>query len=107
MPPGNQRFDSESSQIRTEPTVLVGQPNPASTSVQPYGFTSRYLNLLQQRRRWSQDQIRRYVNQYVDTNAKVNKTSDEDAGTTTYGRLSALGLDTLRLAIAKLLEERN
>ena len=65
-----------------------------------------YLNLLQQRRRWSQDQMRRFVNQYVDLNAQVNKTNEEDAGTTAYGRLSALGLETLKLATAELLEEK-
>ncbi len=65
-----------------------------------------YLNLLQQQRGWSQDQMRRFVNQYVDLNAEVNKTNEEDAGTTAYGRLSAAGLETLRLATAKLLEEK-
>lgn len=64
-----------------------------------------YLNLLQQRRSWSQDQMRRFVHQYVDMNATVVKTTEEDAGTTAYGRLSALRLDTLRLAAAKLLEK--
>ncbi len=63
-----------------------------------------YLNLLQQRRGWSRDQMRRFVSQFVDLNAQVNKTNDEDAGTTAYGRLSTSGLDTLRLATAKLLE---
>ena len=65
-----------------------------------------YLNLLQQRRGWSQDQMQRFVNQYVNLNAEVSKTGDEDAGTTAYGRLSAAGIETLRLATAKLLEER-
>ena len=65
-----------------------------------------YLNLLQQRRSWSQDQMRRFVNQYVDLKAQVDKTNEEDAGTTAYGRLSASGLETLRVATAKLLEEK-
>lgn len=65
-----------------------------------------YLNLLQQRRSWSQDQMRRFVNQYVDLKAQVDKTHEEDAGTTAYGRLSALGLERLRLATSELLQEK-
>jgi hypothetical protein len=65
-----------------------------------------YLNLLQQRRGWSQDQMQRFVNQYVDLNAHVTKTNEADAGTTAYGRLSASGLETLRTATAKLLEAK-
>jgi hypothetical protein len=64
-----------------------------------------YLHLLQQRRGWSRDQMQRFVNHYVDLNAQVNKRNEADAGTTAYGRLSALGLETLRLATAKLLGE--
>lgn len=63
-----------------------------------------YLNLLQQRRGYSQDQMRRFINQYVDLNAQVNKTSEEDAGTSSYGRLSAMNLEALRLATAELLK---
>ncbi len=62
-----------------------------------------YLNLLRQHRHWSQDQLQRFVNQYVDLNAQVNKTNEADAGTTAYGRLSALGLEKLKLATAELL----
>ena len=65
-----------------------------------------YLNLLQQRRGWSQDQMQRFVNQYVDLNAHVTKTNEADAGTTAYGRLSASGLETLRTATARLLEAK-
>ncbi|MDA1229445.1 MAG: hypothetical protein O2856_01600 [Planctomycetota bacterium] len=65
-----------------------------------------YLNLLQQRRGWSQDQMRRFVNQYVSLDAQVNKINDEDAGTTAYGRLSSSGLEMLRVATAKLLEAK-
>jgi hypothetical protein len=65
-----------------------------------------YLNLLKQRRRWSPDQMRSFVNHYVDLESQVKKTNVEDAGTTAYGRLSALGLETLKLATAKLLEEK-
>jgi len=63
-----------------------------------------YLNLLQQRKGWSRDQMRRFVNQYVNLNGQVSKTSEEDAGTTSYGRLSAVNLETLRLAAAQLLK---
>ena len=65
-----------------------------------------YLNLLKQRRRWSPDQMRSFVNHYVDLESQVNKTNVEDAGTTAYGRLSALGLETLKLATAELMEEK-
>ena len=50
--------------------------------------------------------MQRFVNQYVELSARVDKTNEEDAGTTAYRRLSALGLETLRLATAKLLEEK-
>ncbi len=65
-----------------------------------------YLNLLQQQRGWSQEQMRDFVNQYVDLNAKVNKTNEEDAGTSAYSRLSASGLEVLRMATSKLLQEK-
>jgi acetone carboxylase gamma subunit len=65
-----------------------------------------YLNLLQQRRHWSQHQMHSFVNHYVDLASQVNKTNEEDAGTTAYGRLSALGLERLKLATAELLEEK-
>lgn len=65
-----------------------------------------YLNLLQKKQDWSPDQIRRFINQYVDLNAQVHKTNEADAGTTAYNRLSATGLETLRLAVAKLLTTR-
>ena len=47
--------------------------------------------------------MRRFVNQYVELKAQVDKTNEEDARTTAYSRLSALGLEMLRLATAKLL----
>jgi len=65
-----------------------------------------YLNLLQQKTGWSQDQMRLFVNQYVDLNAQVNKTDEADAGTSVYGRLSAAGIEALRIATAKLLVEQ-
>ena len=63
-----------------------------------------YLNLLRQHRGWSQDQMRRFVSHYVNLKAEVRKTDDEDAGTTAYGRLTASGVETLRMAAAKLLQ---
>ena len=65
-----------------------------------------YLHLLKQRRRWSQDQMRGFVNHYVDLDSEVNKTNEEDAGTSAYGRLSALGLEALKSATAQLLEAK-
>ena len=65
-----------------------------------------YLNMLQQKRGCSQDQMRRFLKQYVDLKAQVNKTHEADAGTTAYGRLSASGLETLRMATSKLLEAK-
>ncbi len=62
-----------------------------------------YLNALRQQRGWSRDQMRRFISQYVELDAQVNKVNEADAGTTAYGRLSAAGLETLRLATAKLL----
>jgi hypothetical protein len=63
-----------------------------------------YLNLLQKNRGWSREQMRQFVNQYVDLQAQVNKRNEADAGTMTYSRLSPSGLETLRMATAKLLE---
>ena len=63
-----------------------------------------YLNLLQRKRGWTQDQMRRFVQQYVNLDAQVNKLNEADAGTTGFGRLSASGLETLRMATAQLLQ---
>jgi hypothetical protein len=65
-----------------------------------------YLHLLKQRQLWSQDQMRGFVNHYVDLDSEVNKTNEEDAGTSAYGRLSALGLETLKSATVQLLEAK-
>lgn len=64
-----------------------------------------YLNLLQQKRGWSQDQMRRFVQHYANLDAEVSKTNEADAGTTAFGRLSASGLETLRMATATLLRK--
>jgi len=64
-----------------------------------------YLNLLQKKKNWTQAQMREFVNQYVDLNAQVHKTNDADAGTSAYDRLSAIGIEKLRSATARLLVE--
>lgn len=65
-----------------------------------------YLNGLQRQRGWSREQMRQFVKQYVNLNARVNKTNEGDAGTMAYGRLSAPGLEMLRQAAAELLAEK-
>ena len=50
--------------------------------------------------------MRGFVNHYVDLDSEVNKTNEEDAGTSAYGRLSALGLEALKSATAQLLEAK-
>ncbi|MEZ6134827.1 MAG: hypothetical protein R3C53_07950 [Pirellulaceae bacterium] len=62
------------------------------------------LNLLQQRRNWSREQMRLFVNQYVDLGSRVDQANDADAGTTVYSRLSATGFETLKAAVTQLLE---
>ncbi len=61
-----------------------------------------HLNLLKQRRGWSQDQMLRFIEQYVDLDARVDKINEADAGTTAYGRISPADVELLRLAITKL-----
>ena len=46
-----------------------------------------YLNLLKQRRQWSQDQMRHFVNQYMELAGEVHKTDEADAWTTAYDTL--------------------
>ncbi len=65
-----------------------------------------YLNLLKEQRAWTQEQMQRFVNHYVDLDAHVNKTHEADAGTSAYGRLSASGLEMLKLAASSLLEAK-
>ena len=65
-----------------------------------------YLNLLRQKRDWSPDQMRRFVQQYVDLNTQVSKINEADAGTAGFGQLSASGLETLRMAIVHLLQSQ-
>ena len=62
-----------------------------------------YLNLLKEQSGWSQDQMRRFVCQYVDLNAQVDKADDADAGTSDYDRVSAASIENLKLATIELL----
>ena len=62
-----------------------------------------YLNLLKSRRGWSQDQMSRFVNQYVDLRAHVQKVDEADAGTSAYARISAKDVELLKLATVKLI----
>ena len=62
-----------------------------------------YLNLLKAQSGWTQHQMRQFINQYVDLNVQVTKVDEADAGTSAYGRLSASGIEQLRLATAELL----
>ena len=62
-----------------------------------------YLNLVQAKRGWSPDQMRRFVGTYVNLDGRVDKTNDDDAGTASYQNVSPTGLETLRIAAAKLL----
>lgn len=61
-----------------------------------------YLNLLKQRSGWSQDQMRRFVSQYVELDADVAKVDEADAGTSAYAKFSAQNVESLRMATAHL-----
>lgn len=65
-----------------------------------------YLNLLKNRRKWTQQQLRDFIRHYVMVDAVVEKTNDDDAGTTTFSQLSALSLEALRMAAIELLLDR-
>lgn len=64
-----------------------------------------YLNLVKAKQKWSHDEMNRFVSHYVNLKAEVNKTNEDDAGTSAYAKLSPAGLERLRLAAAKLLSE--
>ncbi len=49
--------------------------------------------------------MKRFINQYVDLSAQVNKLNEADAGTSAYHELSAAGIENLRLATAELLTQ--
>ncbi len=64
-----------------------------------------YLHLLKQVRGWSHSQMKQFIGQYVQLNAEVEKVNEADAGTTKYSRFSSEGLESLRLAAARLLRQ--
>lgn len=65
-----------------------------------------YLNLLKSKTGWSQQQMRQFINHYVDLKVQINKNDDTDAGTSGYGGFLARGAEQLRLAVAQLLSTR-
>ncbi len=62
-----------------------------------------YLNILKTRRGWSEEQMRRFVSQYVQLTSEVKKVNEADAGTSGYASLSPASLDSLKLAVAELI----
>lgn len=65
-----------------------------------------YLNLLQKKLSWTDDDLRHFVSQHVQLDAEVLKTNEEDAGTINYGRISPAEIDSLRSAAASMLSTR-
>lgn len=63
-----------------------------------------YLHLLKAKRKWSLDETRQFVQQYVPLEGEVRKTDEADAGTASYGRLSPTGLESLKRAAGELLK---
>jgi hypothetical protein len=43
------------------------------------------------------------LDQYVPLDAEVHKVNEADAGTTAYGRVSAIALESLKRAVGELL----
>ncbi|MCG6156557.1 hypothetical protein [Rubinisphaera margarita] len=64
-----------------------------------------YLSLVEQRRGWSRAQMHDFIAAYVDLDGEVQQTSEEDAGTAGYGRLSVAGLESIRAAAISLLTD--
>lgn len=62
-----------------------------------------YLSLLQDRRGWSRDQMRRFVAQFVALDGNVHQLDEADAGTTAYNRLSPVGFESLKQTAGQLL----
>lgn len=65
-----------------------------------------YLNLLKAHKNWTTRQMQDFVRHYVQVDASVTKTNEEDAGTTSFDQLSATGLEALRAAAIELLLHR-
>lgn len=64
-----------------------------------------YLNLLQDKTGWDGKRMRRFVSQYINLEPRIDRRSDDDAGTSAYDRLSPQGLDNLRHATATMLSQ--
>ena len=62
-----------------------------------------YLNLLKVRSGWSQNQMRQFIGHYVDLNSQIDKVSEADAGTNAYNKISAVGIENLKVATTELL----
>ena len=65
-----------------------------------------YLTLLRKHKSWTQSQMQDFIRHYVKVDALVEKTNDDDAGTTTFSQLSALNLESLRMAAIESLLDR-
>lgn len=61
-----------------------------------------YLNLVKTKRSWGPAQMRQFLSEFVKLDAEVHKVDDADAGTTAYGKMTPLGVETLRAAAAQL-----
>ncbi|HBJ34058.1 MAG TPA: hypothetical protein DDZ51_04705, partial [Planctomycetaceae bacterium] len=66
-----------------------------------------YLNLLKSKQGWSQDEMNRFINHYVNLSTQINKTDEADAGTSAYGKISPVGLERLKRAAADLLSRNS
>ena len=64
-----------------------------------------YLQILQRRRGWTQEQMQEFIADYVPLDGEIVKTNEEDAGTSSYGGVTPLGLELLRRATAQLIAE--
>jgi hypothetical protein len=64
-----------------------------------------YLQILQRRRGWTQEQMQNFIADYVPLDGEIVKTNEEDAGTSSYGGVTPLGLESLRRATAQLIAE--
>ena len=65
-----------------------------------------YLTLLRKHKSWTQSQMQDFIRHYVKVDALVEKTNDDDAGTTTFSQLSAMNLEALRMAAIESLLDR-
>ncbi len=64
-----------------------------------------YLHLLRAKQGWSLAQMRQFIEHYVNLASDVEKTDADDAGTSRYGKLTATGIESLRLAAVALLNQ--